>query len=74
MRSRRVTRVFGLAASTDPRENQGALRRADGGILYLSDVQFLSQEAQDRLARSCWTPAATTPPTRPVRCGKARPA
>ena len=43
--------LFGLAASTDPRENQGALRRADGGILYLSDVQFLSQEAQDRLAQ-----------------------
>ena len=43
--------LFGLEGSADPHENQGALRRADGGILYLSDVQFLSREAQDKLAQ-----------------------
>lgn len=43
--------LFGLEGSADPHESQGALRRADGGILYLSDVQFLGREAQDKLAQ-----------------------
>ena len=43
--------LFGLEGSADPHENLGALRRADGGILYLSDIQFLSREAQDKLAQ-----------------------
>ena len=43
--------LFGLEGSADPHESQGALRRADGGILYLSDIQFLSREAQDKLAQ-----------------------
>lgn len=43
--------LFGLKGSADPHESQGALRRADGGILYLSDVQFLGREAQDKLAQ-----------------------